>query len=1181
MIKLKKNAIKTMADSLAKTDRQIEADEPQITVSSEEITYLNRKLREAFNILPNSKNAPAPFAATAAISPSAAPQAQAVKSQTPPMATGDVLVPAENNKQPVPQAAPQQKLSISDERKKLDEQRKAKDAAERQQKEDIKRAEEEKKRKEDAILDQKKRAEEEKWRERERLVAQEKLRQEKLRAEAEEEKKRQEEAKKQELIKRAEEEKRRQLAILEAEREKERQRRAEEERKIQEEIKRQEDIKRAEEEKIREQERLVAQEKLHQEKLRAEAEEEKKRQEEARIAQELKREAEKALAKTLSGSLNILAEKLRSQKTNYEKQLTEFPALKAPLEQKKKELEAKIAQIKAGDLVIAEQNENDIEAQVTAEKAKLNNKLSIQEEKEVEQKVWAIEDRRKEAEQKRWAIEDEINKIGGEIKKVDSDIDDKDTEEKLLKLKIKNTFEREKLVVFALDKGRMEQEMLVSVGERDAILPAMENATNKKNLVAAKLQELSDNEKAAKDKLSATEERERQTADPVEKRAVEQERWQINETLKSAIKSKWDAKESLKEAETQMQSLQTKIDDINKKINLSQNTISDNETALEKEGIRVNNIRDIIAESFKENNIEINPDLLNDIIQPDDLKQAAAKENQATIESKPQTEAPKTKAPDANPAPVEPRPAPAAVNKSDATEDATPAAFSAAVKVASVPPASVVVPAPAVQGQNVKQEAPIQAKPADIKTAVPQGVVQANIGRTVNGNQVAAGKPLETATKVAPPASIKNTETAAQQAQNIQKEAAAQAKPADIKIDAKTGRPVMDAKTPEWAPETMINDIMSKQTSIYVEQVEGQPAKNIRTFAPEKNTGNPADPMAPAEESVGDAKEDADKKSPEPAKKIENDLDSSAPAANLWENRWDQIKKNTTPTAATAAASPNTVISANNDIPQQSQDYIAERPNEKNKTMVRVMIVLILVGILGVAIVLILTKNNSSSESTTKKPDQTETKNPPDDKSNPVEDKKEDPKKPILTTISTKTIPTEDLANIPNLVFPSLQTSLGGDGYHQIVILNKKDNTTVGLRQFLSVFKIKAPSGVYSSVSDDFTLFIYSSKGKNRIGFVSKVEDSGSLETAMAGWEASMAQDTNDFYKFLGRKTQSSAVTLKFSPDVTSSNIKYRSLIFAPANDNFSASWAIYNGKYLVFATSNEALVKIFDQLPK
>jgi hypothetical protein len=257
----------------------------------------------------------------------------------------------------------------------------------------------------------------------------------------------------------------------------------------------------------------------------------------------------------------------------------------------------------------------------TDEKAKLSQKLSPQQKKTIEQKLWSIEDRRKEIEKQRWNIEDRINKILAEAETTNNLIKEKDEEAEAIRQKIKNTDNQIKLVRFAIEKGKLEEELIGNIEERESRLPLLEEATERKNSTMNRFEELAEKENSVNAELNAIEQQEKQAADPVQKRAAEQERWRVTGVLKSTTRAKWESDEKAKDAKTRLQSIQGEIDAISAIIDKIQSKIFNKEAALGKEGLPVGKIRDSISDLFKENDIKIDQELLKDIIQTDDRPQ--------------------------------------------------------------------------------------------------------------------------------------------------------------------------------------------------------------------------------------------------------------------------------------------------------------------------------------------------------------------------------------------------------------------------------------------------------------------------------------------------------------------------------------------------------------------------------
>lgn len=1071
MLKIKENAVRTMAEVLAKiSDKKELADIP--AAESPEAIQMNRKLREAFGLLGTAQKTP--FA--------------------PPSDLKDTL-----NKKILPSLPPAAKkieqgalAEIGKDLRKIPDLESEKEQLEKSEKKLREIEERKKKEQEKKMQEAAKAAEEQKKREEERLAAEEKARQEKLRIQKEKD--------------RAREEKRQRLALLEAEREKKT--RQDQERQKQEAIK------------------------------NAEA-----TRQQAVVAAEL---AEKDKADDLPAALQTLITKLRAKRESFEKQLASIPALKAPLEQKRLIFESKVAMVKNSELAAVEQSEREIEKKIALERGRLEQNSDPQQEKALKQKIWEIEDRRKEIEQQRWTVEDHINKIKAEAESIGDEIIRKDKEAEFIRQNIKNAAGKEKIVKFALDKDKLEEEILKIIGEKESLLPAFDAVAKTKAEQEATLADFSKKEISANAELNAIEEQERQASDPAKKREIEQARWRISGELKSIVQSKWESEAKLKQVTFQAQTLQEKINTFNAKIDKIQNNIAAGEIILENEGLPVREIRDSIREIFKENGIEIDQDVLQDIIQAKDTQKQnlmgpePAKDKQAQFEQKTANGTEK------NP------------NK--------PAGDKIEAKINS---------------QTIQKQDISQPKAAPTPEPEKPQITGDKTSEALAGPKAAQQPaPAQTDSAEKP----KQTDSAAPTAQAPSPEQDNRAGEKEKELPAKNEESKAGARTPETktnetapapapaqefaeAPADTLNPT-SKTISFYREQVDSSLAKNIRTFdgddfiaanRPKSNGQNkPAERISSA--GIPDTARVSDQRP-------ENLRTENSTAGDL-ESRWNQIKKTTIPAANPAASTEN-----------YPPDMPARLPEKRgsNKFLARMLVIFLVAGILGIALVIALSKNNNTI--VVKKTAPPITASPTKNPATPEENN--DNKSQTLTTISTITIYAEDLASIHNLILPYLRKSFESKGYYKLSIQNLKNNTKVGLKQFFSIYKINAPQMLYTSVSDDFTLFIYANNGANRLGFVAPVTDAVSLEMALDGWEGSAAIDTENLFRSLGRKTQTQTNDLKFSSANAPNGAPYRSMNFTPAGDNFSLAWANYQKKYLIFTTSNESMAKIFDQLPK
>jgi len=1020
MLKLKANAIKTLAKALAESKNKKISDST-VSFKSSEIVQLNRKLREAFGVRVASKNVPIPqLQDLKSINKKNNPTQKSKAEETP--TTAQIKKRSFNfaSQKPITKVAPITEKNIP-----------AGGNLERQK------------------LEAQKAAEEQKKREQEQRLAEERIKQEKIRAQKEQE------------------EKQRQLALLEAQREK----------KIKEDLERQ---------------------KLEAQKA---AEEQKKREQEQRLAEELK------AANNLQAVLRILLSKLREKKEKQEKELEALPTQKAPLEQKRRVLESKIAMIKNSELATVEEREREVEKKAATEKENLAKNTTPDQEKILKQKIWETEDKRKDIEKQRWAVEDRINKILAEAQNIDTEILNKENEFKSIKQAIADISGQEGLVRFAAEKNKSEEEILEIIKEKEILAPDIDIAAGKKNEAEKNLAQLSQKETSLGNHLNAIEEQEKQTTDPSEKRRVEQSRWQASSELKSIVKAKWEGQEKFKEAATKVKTLQEKIEKVNCKIDKIQSKITAAEIDLEKNGAPVGALRDTIRRLLEENNVKFNQNILENITQ--------AKEEQK--------EDPKT---------------------SPSLETA-----SQQKQAQNRPPAQ----RPAQETGGVKNAENQKPTPA---TGSEKTQIQEERAKTEN--------------KIAPKTSEMSEQTTNDillktEASN-NKKSSEQNKPetpAQEHNDSVKNEPTQEAKRKQ--PDLMNSNEPSKTAAVYREQVESSPAKNIRTFPGEDlaKSKQPEQKTPPRElEQKIESKTAAVETAVQESRKI---AESKPVGTASPENRWQQIKKTTIPTATNAAVPA--------DYPQTTKSQPINKAG-KNKFLARMLVIFAITGILGIALIIILSKN--SDEQVVKNPDTTTN----DVKTKPV-DEIPDTDQTILATVSLIEIYTDDPSNIPNLISPYLRKKFDANGYYGLSIQNRTTGKKIGLKELFNIYKINTPSIFYNSIDNDCEFFIYANNGKNRIGFVAQAANSNLTETAMSGWEGSIAQDTDNFFRLIGRKTQVEPATLKFNNAGAADGSTYRLMNFLPAEDEFAISWAIYQQKYFIFATSNNSMSKIFSQLPK
>ncbi len=360
--------------------------------------------------------------------------------------------------------------------------------------------------------------------------------------------------------------------------------------------------------------------------------------------------------------------------------------------------------------------------------------------------------------------------------------------------------------------------------------------------------------------------------------------------------------------------------------------------------------------------------------------------------------------------------------------------------------------------------------------------------------------------------------------------------------------------------------LASDASAFYREKIESQPTKNIPSL---DRLNLPKEKPTAAPETQNVKKETISNGINEKTAAPEfKSLEQPPELARNLENRWQQIKKTTVPSANPAAVREYGKKIEIDPLPVQKK-------SGDNKLLARMMVILVLAGLFGVILVMILSKNSAPSATKKAEPPAKTTAI----KKTPAEKEPEPANTSPVSTISLITIYLDDVSNIPNLLYPNLLKKME-DGYHGVEIKNKVTGAKIGVRQFLSAYKINPPAAFYNSTGDEINLFIYAKNGKNRLGFVAAAANPGTLKTALSAWEKTAIADTNYFFSRLDRKPQDEKEILKFEISQTAKGIEYKSVDFKPAGDNFALAWAIYEQKYFAFSTSNDSLVKLFDQLP-
>ena len=201
----------------------------------------------------------------------------------------------------------------------------------------------------------------------------------------------------------------------------------------------------------------------------------------------------------------------------------------------------------------------------------------------------------------------------------------------------------------------------------------------------------------------------------------------------------------------------------------------------------------------------------------------------------------------------------------------------------------------------------------------------------------------------------------------------------------------------------------------------------------------------------------------------------------------------------------------------------------------------------------------------------------------PIEQPVEEPVKMPEIVIPSSLIPVETVKNLEienlNEAIPALSNLLKDEieprGFTRILIENKTENKILGLKDFFEAFEISSPEGLLGKLNNDFTLFVYSTQDANRLGFVTKVEETEGLLNLLKAWENSMEKDTETLFVSLNKKEPA---LVSYFRNGSWNNINYRYLTIS--KDDFGICYSMLDN-YFIFTTSWKSLAETIDSLLK
>lgn len=180
----------------------------------------------------------------------------------------------------------------------------------------------------------------------------------------------------------------------------------------------------------------------------------------------------------------------------------------------------------------------------------------------------------------------------------------------------------------------------------------------------------------------------------------------------------------------------------------------------------------------------------------------------------------------------------------------------------------------------------------------------------------------------------------------------------------------------------------------------------------------------------------------------------------------------------------------------------------------------------------------------------------------------------LIAVDATETIEILSLAEATASLGDVLTKNLGENAFTRVLIKNTEQNKILGLKDFFEVFEITVPQDFLDKLNDDFTLFLYSSKNINRLGFAAEIKEIEGFAALTKNWETTMEKDTEKLFAVLG-KTGPAAY-----PYFKTANYKgraFRYVSFPPTN--FGICWSTINN-YFFLTSSGESMIKLIEKIP-
>jgi len=121
----------------------------------------------------------------------------------------------------------------------------------------------------------------------------------------------------------------------------------------------------------------------------------------------------------------------------------------------------------------------------------------------------------------------------------------------------------------------------------------------------------------------------------------------------------------------------------------------------------------------------------------------------------------------------------------------------------------------------------------------------------------------------------------------------------------------------------------------------------------------------------------------------------------------------------------------------------------------------------------------------------------------------------IFNVDDVRNLSVANLGEVSDLLFQTLQEIQVDDQFRRIVI--KRDDKEINLQEFMQSLSIRMPDGFYNKVDDKMTLFVYSQPQGNRLGLISRIDDTTNLNNMLSAQESTMEEDLKPMFELVGQ----------------------------------------------------------------